>query len=260
VTEIRRVYALDDCGTRINPTIIEGQVHGGLTEALAIAMGQEMDYDTDGNLRNPSPLDFSCRPRSRPRPGKPATPRPPRRIIRSAPKASANHLMSGACPLSRMRSRRKVTPIGGFFVAIFGLFGYLISAERGERQPFLDKQLDSCAALAKSVGTLASAEVGLSSWNRARQSFKEYYWGGIVVFEDTTLKKRLEQFNKLLSHNDAIYYGPGARGGYTDLHEAAGCVANTCKAQAHVSWSVVPGLLRDEIDDNSCSALEKAAS
>jgi aerobic carbon-monoxide dehydrogenase large subunit len=43
VTEIRRFYALDDCGTRINPMIIEGQVHGGLTEALAIAMAQEMD-------------------------------------------------------------------------------------------------------------------------------------------------------------------------------------------------------------------------
>jgi carbon-monoxide dehydrogenase large subunit len=27
--EIRQFYALDDCGTRINPMIIEGQVHGG---------------------------------------------------------------------------------------------------------------------------------------------------------------------------------------------------------------------------------------
>ena len=35
-TSIRRFYALDDCGTRINPMIIEGQVHGGLTEALAL--------------------------------------------------------------------------------------------------------------------------------------------------------------------------------------------------------------------------------
>ncbi|MEM6934081.1 MAG: aerobic carbon-monoxide dehydrogenase large subunit, partial [Pseudomonadota bacterium] len=34
-TDIRSFYALDDCGTRINPMIIEGQVHGGLTEALA---------------------------------------------------------------------------------------------------------------------------------------------------------------------------------------------------------------------------------
>jgi carbon-monoxide dehydrogenase large subunit len=38
---VRRFYALDDCGTRINPMVIEGQVHGGLTEAFGIAMGQE---------------------------------------------------------------------------------------------------------------------------------------------------------------------------------------------------------------------------
>ncbi len=48
VASIRRFYALDDCGTRINPMIIEGQVHGGLTEAFAIAMGQEIKYDLDG--------------------------------------------------------------------------------------------------------------------------------------------------------------------------------------------------------------------
>ncbi|MEP3672030.1 MAG: aerobic carbon-monoxide dehydrogenase large subunit, partial [Hyphomicrobiales bacterium] len=45
VTDVRRFYALDDCGTRINPMIIEGQVHGGLTEALAVALGQEIAYD-----------------------------------------------------------------------------------------------------------------------------------------------------------------------------------------------------------------------
>ena len=49
--EIRQFYALDDCGTRINPMIIEGQVHGGLTEALAIAMGQEIAYDNMGNVK-----------------------------------------------------------------------------------------------------------------------------------------------------------------------------------------------------------------
>jgi aerobic carbon-monoxide dehydrogenase large subunit len=58
VTDIRRFYALDDCGTRINPMIIEGQVHGGLTEALAIAMGQELAYDEIGNLKQSSLLDF----------------------------------------------------------------------------------------------------------------------------------------------------------------------------------------------------------
>jgi carbon-monoxide dehydrogenase large subunit len=55
---IRSFYALDDCGTRINPMIIEGQVHGGLTEALAIAMGQEIAYDDMGNVKTGTLMDF----------------------------------------------------------------------------------------------------------------------------------------------------------------------------------------------------------
>ena len=58
VYKVRRFYALDDCGTRINPMIIEGQVHGGLTEAFAIAMGQEIRYDAIGNVVNGSFMDF----------------------------------------------------------------------------------------------------------------------------------------------------------------------------------------------------------
>ena len=56
--EIRQFYALDDCGTRINPMVIEGQVHGGLTEALAIAMGQEIAYDDMGNVKTGTLMDF----------------------------------------------------------------------------------------------------------------------------------------------------------------------------------------------------------
>ncbi len=58
VYKIRRFYALDDCGTRINPMVIEGQVHGGLTEAFAIAMGQEIRYDAGGNVLTGSFMDF----------------------------------------------------------------------------------------------------------------------------------------------------------------------------------------------------------
>jgi carbon-monoxide dehydrogenase large subunit len=58
VAKTRRFYALDDCGTRINPMIIEGQVHGGLTEAFAIAMGQEIRYDEAGNVMGASFMDF----------------------------------------------------------------------------------------------------------------------------------------------------------------------------------------------------------
>lgn len=58
VHKVRRFYALDDCGTRINPMIIEGQVHGGLTEGYAIAMGQEIAYDEMGNVKTASLMDF----------------------------------------------------------------------------------------------------------------------------------------------------------------------------------------------------------
>ncbi len=56
--KIRRFYALDDCGTRINPMIIEGQVHGGLAEAFGIAMGQELLYDDSGNVLGASFMDY----------------------------------------------------------------------------------------------------------------------------------------------------------------------------------------------------------
>ncbi|MEL6120428.1 MAG: aerobic carbon-monoxide dehydrogenase large subunit [Pseudomonadota bacterium] len=58
VVDIRRFYALDDCGTRINPMIIEGQIHGGLTEALAVALGQEIAYDEMGNCKTGTLMDF----------------------------------------------------------------------------------------------------------------------------------------------------------------------------------------------------------
>ncbi|MEM9911513.1 MAG: aerobic carbon-monoxide dehydrogenase large subunit [Pseudomonadota bacterium] len=58
VVDIRRFYALDDCGTRINPMIIEGQIHGGLTEALAVALGQEIAYDDMGNCKTGTLMDF----------------------------------------------------------------------------------------------------------------------------------------------------------------------------------------------------------
>ena len=57
-TQVRRFYALDDCGTRINPMIIEGQIHGGLTEGYAVAMGQQMPFDAQGNLLGNTLMDY----------------------------------------------------------------------------------------------------------------------------------------------------------------------------------------------------------
>jgi aerobic carbon-monoxide dehydrogenase large subunit len=55
---VRRFIAVDDCGTRINPMIIEGQIHGGLAEGLGIALMQVIDFDADGNCLNGSFMDY----------------------------------------------------------------------------------------------------------------------------------------------------------------------------------------------------------
>jgi carbon-monoxide dehydrogenase large subunit len=47
--KVRRFVAVDDCGHVINPMIVEGQIHGGLTEGFAIAFMQEIPYDSEGN-------------------------------------------------------------------------------------------------------------------------------------------------------------------------------------------------------------------
>ena len=47
--KVRRMVAVDDCGVRINPMIVEGQIHGGLTEGYAIAAMQLIDFDEEGN-------------------------------------------------------------------------------------------------------------------------------------------------------------------------------------------------------------------
>jgi carbon-monoxide dehydrogenase large subunit len=56
--KIRRFVAIDDCGVRINPMIVEGQVHGGLTMGMAPALLEEIVYDENGNILNPNFMDY----------------------------------------------------------------------------------------------------------------------------------------------------------------------------------------------------------
>src|SRR6266508_1061833 len=46
---VDRKVAVDDCGVRINPMIVEGQIHGGLTEGYGIAAMEQITFDEDGN-------------------------------------------------------------------------------------------------------------------------------------------------------------------------------------------------------------------
>ncbi len=56
--KVRRFIAVDDCGTRINPMIIEGQVHGGLTDGVGMALMELIAFDDEGNCLGGSLMDY----------------------------------------------------------------------------------------------------------------------------------------------------------------------------------------------------------
>jgi carbon-monoxide dehydrogenase large subunit len=56
--KVRRFIAVDDCGVRINPTIVEGQVHGGLADGVGMALMQVMAFDPEGNHLGASFMDY----------------------------------------------------------------------------------------------------------------------------------------------------------------------------------------------------------
>jgi carbon-monoxide dehydrogenase large subunit len=55
---VRRFIAVDDCGVRINPTVIEGQMHGGLAQGVGTALMEVMEFDEEGNHLNASFMDY----------------------------------------------------------------------------------------------------------------------------------------------------------------------------------------------------------
>jgi 2-furoyl-CoA dehydrogenase large subunit len=56
--EIVDYAAVDDCGTRINPRIVEGQVMGATAHAIGAAMWETFAYDEEGNLLTPNFYDY----------------------------------------------------------------------------------------------------------------------------------------------------------------------------------------------------------
>jgi carbon-monoxide dehydrogenase large subunit len=55
---VRRFIAVDDCGVRINPMIVEGQIHGGLADGVGMALMQVMAFDEEGNHLGASFMDY----------------------------------------------------------------------------------------------------------------------------------------------------------------------------------------------------------
>ncbi len=55
---VRRFIAVDDCGVRINPMIVEGQVHRGLADGIGMALMQAIAFDENGNCLGGSFMDY----------------------------------------------------------------------------------------------------------------------------------------------------------------------------------------------------------
>ena len=56
--KVRKVVAVDDCGVRINPMIVEGQIMGGLAEGFAIAAMELITFDEEGNCIGANFMDY----------------------------------------------------------------------------------------------------------------------------------------------------------------------------------------------------------
>jgi aerobic carbon-monoxide dehydrogenase large subunit len=56
--KVLKVVAVDDCGVRINPMIVEGQIVGGLTEGYAIAAMELITFDEEGNCIGSNFMDY----------------------------------------------------------------------------------------------------------------------------------------------------------------------------------------------------------
>lgn len=56
--KLLRYITVDDCGNVINPMIVAGQVHGGITQGIGQAMFEDAIYDSDGNMVAGSLLDY----------------------------------------------------------------------------------------------------------------------------------------------------------------------------------------------------------
>ena len=56
--KVRRMVAVDDCGVKINPMIVEGQIQGGLTEGFAMSTMQHITFDEAGNCLGSNFMDY----------------------------------------------------------------------------------------------------------------------------------------------------------------------------------------------------------
>jgi carbon-monoxide dehydrogenase large subunit len=57
--KVLRYVAVDDCGTMINPMVVEGQIHGGIAHGIGNALLEEIVYDDAGQLLTGTLMDYA---------------------------------------------------------------------------------------------------------------------------------------------------------------------------------------------------------
>jgi carbon-monoxide dehydrogenase large subunit len=56
---VRDYFSVDDCGVRVSPLLVRGQVHGGLAQGIAQALLEEVVYSRDGQLLTGTLMDYA---------------------------------------------------------------------------------------------------------------------------------------------------------------------------------------------------------
>lgn len=55
---VEKVFSVEDCGVMINPTIVEGQIRGGVVQGIGLSLLEQLIYDSAGNLSTTTFLDY----------------------------------------------------------------------------------------------------------------------------------------------------------------------------------------------------------
>ncbi|MDQ3856458.1 MAG: molybdopterin-dependent oxidoreductase, partial [Chloroflexota bacterium] len=59
LVRVRDYYSVDDCGPRISPMLVEGQVHGGVAQGISQALLEEVVYSEEGQLLSGTLSDYA---------------------------------------------------------------------------------------------------------------------------------------------------------------------------------------------------------
>jgi len=59
IITLREYYSVDDCGPRISPLLVAGQIHGGLAQGIGQALLEEVIFDDEGQLLTGSMMDYA---------------------------------------------------------------------------------------------------------------------------------------------------------------------------------------------------------